>query len=114
MDELVEQIAAKTGLGSAVVRKAVGIIINFLGREGPPEKVQAIIDKLAGARALGDENAGASGGLLGVFNDLTAAGLGMAQVQVVAREFVTFAKVKAGEAEVNAVINAIPGLTQFI
>jgi len=114
MDELVEQIAAKTGLGPLVVRKAVGIIINFLGREGPPEKVQAIIDKLAGARALADENAGASGGLLGVFNDLTAAGLGMAQVQVVAREFVTFAKAKAGEAEVNAVIKAIPGLTQFI
>ena len=95
-------------------KKTIGIIINFLGREGPPEKVQAIIDKLAGARALADENAGASGGLLGVFNDLTAAGLGMAQVQVVAREFVNFAKAKVGEADVNVVINAIPGLSQFM
>ena len=114
MDELVDQIAAKTGLDRAVTRRAVGIIINFLGREGPADKVQALIDKLPGARGLADENAGASGGLLGVFNDLTAAGLGMAQVQVVASEFVAFAKAKIGEGEVNAVVNAIPGLSQFV
>lgn len=114
MDDLIEQIVAKTGLGPPTVRKAVGIIVNFLGREGPSEKVQPLIDRLPGARVLADQNAGASGGLLGVFNDLTAAGLGMAQVQVVAREFVTFAKAKGGEAEVNAVIKAIPGLSQFM
>ena len=109
MDELVEQIAAKSGVDRAVARKAVGIIINFLGREGPTDKVQALMDKLPGARALGAESGRTSGGLLGVFNDLTAAGLGMSDIQSVTREFVTFAKAKIGDREINAVIGAIPG-----
>ena len=114
MDELVDQIAAKTGLDRAVARNAIGIIVNFLGREGPSDKVQALMDKLPGVQALGAENARTGGGLLGVFNDLTAAGLGMSDIQAVTREFVAFAKAKIGDREIDAVIGAIPGLSQFV
>jgi hypothetical protein len=114
MDELFDEIAASTGLDRAVARKAVGIIIAFVGREAPPDTVAGLFDKLPGARALADENTGANGGLFGLLNDLTGAGLGMAEIQSTAMAFVTFAKTKAGEKEVDAVIAAIPSLGQFM
>jgi len=114
MDELVDQIVAATGLDRAAARKAVGIIIGFLNREGPADKVKELIDKLPGARALADENSGASGGLMGVFNDLTGAGLGFAEIQSVASAFISFARAKLGDREVDAVVRAVPGLASFI
>ena len=51
---------------------------------------------------------------MGVFNDLTAAGLGMGDIQGVARVFGVFAREKAGDAAVNDVVGAIPGLSQFV
>ena len=114
MDELVDQIAAGTGLDRAVAKKAVGIIVGFLGREGPADKVATMIDKLPGARALADENRRGSGGLLGVFNDLAGAGLGMTEIQAVASAFLAYAKTKIGEREVDDVVRGIPGLGQFI
>ena len=114
MDEIVDEIAAKTGVDRAVAKKAVGIIIAFLGREGPTGQVQALIDKLPGARGLADEYGGTGGGLFGVFNDLTAAGLGMGEVQSVTREFIALARARIGNREVDQVIGAIPGLGQFV
>lgn len=114
MDELVDQIAASTGLDRAVAKKAVGIIVGFLGREGPADEVNMMIDKLPGARALADVSGVGSGGLLGVFNDLAGAGLGMTEIQAVASAFLNFAKTKLGDQEVDAVVRGIPGLNQFI
>jgi hypothetical protein len=114
MDELVDQIAAKTGLDHAAARKAVGIIVSFLRREGPADKVDSMIDKLPGARALADESGAGSGGLLGVFNDLAGTGLGMTEIQAVASAFLNFAKAKLGDQEVDGVIRGIPGLNQFV
>jgi hypothetical protein len=114
MDELVDQIAAKTGLDHGAARKAIGIIVSFLRREGPADQVDKMIDKLPGARALADESGVRSGGLLGVFNDLAGAGLGMTDIQAVANAFLNFAKAKLGDQEVEGVIRGIPGLSQFI
>lgn len=114
MDEAVAEIAAKTGLDPAMVRKAIGIIVNFLAREGPPQQIQLMMDKLPGAKALADQFSGASGGLLGAFNDLTAAGLSMSETQQVATGFIGFARTRMGSADVDAVIRSIPGLSQFI
>lgn len=116
MDELVDQIARDTGLDRAVAGKAIGIIIGFLINEGPPGKVGAMIDRLPGARALAEANSsrGGGGGLLGVFNDLTGAGLGIADVQAVAGAFLAYARENVGKDEVDEVVAAIPGLGQFI
>jgi hypothetical protein len=114
MDELVDQISTATSLDPAIARKAIGIIVGFLRREGPADKVATMIDKLPGARVLADENGTGSGGLLGVFNDLAGAGLSMTEIQAVASSFLTFAKTKIGEREVDDVVRGIPGLGQFI
>ena len=114
MDELFAEIATTIGLDPAVARKAVGVIADFVRHEAPADTVAALFDKLPGARALADENAQGSGGLFGLLNDLTGAGLGMGEIQSVAIAFVAFAKAKAGAKDVDAVIAAIPALGQFM
>jgi len=114
MDQLIANIAASTGVDRGVAHKAVAIILGFLNREGPADKVGALIDGLPGARALADEAPAGGSGVMGVFNDLTQAGLGMGEVQQATREFVAFAKANVGEDTVNDVVRAIPGLNQFV
>ena len=52
MNELVARLVANVGVDQAAAEKSVGIILDFLRKEGPPDKVQALIDKLPGAEAL--------------------------------------------------------------
>lgn len=114
MDELVEQIAANTGVDAAVARRAVGIILKFLLVEGPGEKVQALIDKVPGAPDAVASAPEIGGGVMGVFNSLTAAGLGMGEIQGATQEFIAYAKSEIGADEVNEIVGSIPGLNQFI
>ena len=114
MDDLIAKIAANEDIDPAVARKAVAIIIAFLSREGPADQVKALFDKLPGARELAQEAAAGSSGIMGVFNDLTSAGLGFGGIQRVTRAFVTYARGRVGDGAVDTVIGAIPGLGQFI
>jgi hypothetical protein len=114
MEDLIADITNKTGLGRPTVEKALGIIINFLEREGPAGKVASMIDQLPGARQLAAVNPSQASGLFAVFGELSSAGLGMGEIQAIAGAFIAFAKAKRGEREVDAVIRAIPGVGQFI
>ena len=114
MDDIVDQIANQTGIEPSVAKKAVGIIVSFLSREGPQPQVQALIDGMPGARALADEYGGSGSGLMGVYGDLAGIGLGMGEIQSVTRSFVTLARARVGEDKVDAVVSAIPGLGQFV
>jgi len=114
MEELTARVAAQTGIDPDIARKAVIIILKFLLREGKPDKVAPLVDALPGAReAIGNGEGGASG-VMEVFSALTGVGLGMGQVQSVARAFVAYAREKAGAATVNEVVASIPGLGQFV
>ncbi len=113
MDEIVDQIAATSGVDPATTRQAIGVIIGFISHEGPADAINRVMDAIPGARSLGDEHA-AGGGLLGVFNDLTALGLGMAQIQTLTRAFIGACRAKIGDQAVDEVVNGIPGLAQFI
>jgi len=122
MNELVERLGANCGVDPPAAEKAVGIILDFLRKEGPPDKVQALMDKMPGAEALvaaaseGQSSGGmfGMGGIMGAANRLMAAGLSMGQVQSVTREVVAYAREKAGEDAVGEVVGAIPGLGQFV
>jgi hypothetical protein len=123
MDELIGRIVANVGVDRSIAEKAVGIILDFLSKEGPGEKVQALIDGMPGAEALvqaarSDEGAGGlggmMGGIMGVGSRLMAAGLGMGEIQGVTREIIAYAREKVGEDAVGEVVGAIPGLSQFI
>lgn len=123
MDELIARLVANVGVDQNAAEKAVGIIFEFLRKEGPPDKVQALLDRLPGAEQLmqaqeGLDSSGggmfAMGGIMGVGTKMMAAGLSMAQVQGLARETLTYAREQAGEDAVGEIVGAIPGLSQFI
>ena len=120
MDELIGRLAVKAGIDEAVAREAVGIILDFLRKEGPSEKAQALIDQIPGAEAViatSSNNGGLvrlmGGGLMALGTKLTALGLGMSQIQNVAREIFSFGRDTIGAKQMGAIITGTPGLSQF-
>lgn len=130
MEELINRIMAAAGIDQELATNAVGIILSFLKKEGPEDKMQLIFDALPGAADLvsARENAGSGGGLLsglgsmmggsmgamGALSELNSAGLDMGGVQSVVKELVSYAKEKAGDDVVDEVISQIPGLNQVV
>ena len=122
MDELVDRIVARVGVDRTVAEKSVGIIFDFLSKEGPTEKVHALLDRLPGAdAALAAARAndsggmfGGMGGIMGVGSRLMSAGLGMGEIQGVTRELMAYAREQAGDEAVSEIVRAVPGLSQFI
>ncbi len=132
MDELISRIASAAGISEDLARQAIGIILNFLDRDGPQDAVSQIVAALPGASDLMAEQGGGGGGLLGsiagklggslgggmgamaALNELTSAGLEMGEVQAVTRELVQAAREHAGTDVVDRVVDAIPGLGQVL
>lgn len=122
MDELVNRLVANVGIDKAAAVLAVGAILGFLQSEGPADKVRALIDRLPGAEAAIASASGAGGGMSSLFGGgivalggkLMGAGLGMGEIQAVARETLTYAREKAGSETVDDITRSIPGLGQFI
>jgi len=121
MDELIGRLVANVGVDKAAATTAVGIILQFLAKEGPADKVQQLIDKLPGAAAAiqnapEDSSSGGmfGGGVMAAGTRMMAAGLSMGQVQAVTRETINYAREKVGEDAVGEIVGAIPGLGQFV
>jgi hypothetical protein len=114
MDELIEQISSNTGVDPTTARRAIGIIFKFLLSEGKGDEVQELIKSLPGSQEAVAEAPDLGRGVMGAFNTLTSAGLGMGEIQGVTREFIAFAKAKVGEEPVREIIGSIPGLNQFV
>lgn len=120
MDELTGQLAAKAGIDNAVAEKTVGIILGFLRSEGPSDTVQALIDTIPGAEAAiaaANNASGLSrlmgGGLMAVGTRLMGLGLGIGQIQDIARELFRFGRDKIGADQMSEIISGTPGLSQF-
>lgn len=128
MDELISRIMAASGLDESLARKAVGIILAFLQKEGPQEEIGQLMAALPGAQELADSEGGAKGGLMGAIGglmgggggvmalggQLMGAGLSMGQIQSVSKEMFAVGREKAGEDTMGAIVGAIPGLGQFV
>jgi hypothetical protein len=123
MDELIDRLVATVGVDQATAKKALGIMLDFLGKEGPADKVQVLIDRLPGADsaiAAARENESSSGffggmgGVMGAGSRMMAAGLNMGQIQGLTRETLAYAREKAGEDVVADIVASIPGLSQFV
>jgi len=124
MDELIARLVADVGIDRATAEKAIGIIFEFLVKEGPADKVQPLLAKLPGAEAVmqkaasesdaGGAMAGAMGGVMGAGMRMMSAGLSMGQVQSVTRAVIAYTREKAGEDAVGEIVAAIPGLAQFV
>jgi hypothetical protein len=124
MDELIARLVADVGIDRATAEKAVGIILEFLVKEGPADKVQPLLTKLPGAEAVMQHAAtesdgaglmaGAMGGVMGAGMRMMSAGLSMGQVQSVTRAVIAYTREKAGEDAVGEIVAAVPGLSQFV
>lgn len=119
MDELTDRLVAKVGIDRITATLAIGAILGLLRSEGPTEKVQAIIDKMPGAEAAIASAGGGVGSLMGggvmaVGAKLMGAGLGMGQIQSIAREIIAFAREKIGSEAVDSIVESVPGVSQFI
>jgi hypothetical protein len=122
MDELIARLVANVGVDRVAGEKSVGIILDFLRKEGPADKVQALIDRLPGAEALLQAQQGADagggmfamGGIMGAGTKMMAAGLSMGQVQGITKEVIAYVREKSGEDAIGEIVGAIPGLSAFI
>ena len=120
MDELVERLVANVGVSRTAAEQSIGIILDFLKKEGPPDKVQALLDKLPGselylqAAEAGGGDSMFMSGVMGAGMRMMSAGLSMDQVQAVTRETIAYVREKAGEDAVGEIVSAVPGLGQFI
>ena len=121
MEELIGRLVANVGVDRTIAATAVGIILQFLMKEGPADKVKTLMNKLPGAQAAmqavpADENSGGmfGGGVMAAGTRMMAVGLGMGEVQAVTRETIAYVREKAGEDAVGEIVGAIPGLSQFV
>ena len=130
MEDLITRVSAAAGIEPNVAQKSIGIILNFLRKEGPSGAVAQVMQGLPGAQAAADAAAsdsgggglmgglagmmGGGGGLMALAGQLSAAGLGMGEMQAVGKELFAAAQEKAGPDAIGAIAGAIPGLSQFI
>ncbi|MBF9195291.1 DUF2267 domain-containing protein [Microvirga terrestris] len=126
MDELIARVTQKTGLDAATARKAIGIILGYLQKEGPSSEVNQLIAALPGAQdAIEEGKTGGSGGLMGMMGSmgggvmalggqLMGIGVSMGQMQPLGKELFTYGREKAGEDVMGPIVGSIPGLSQFV
>ena len=128
MEEILARITQKTGLDAATAQKAIGIILAYLKKEGPPAEVNRLLAAMPGSEDViaqsGDGGPGGlMGGLMGMMGgggvmalgtQLMGAGVGMGQMEPLGRELFNYGREKAGEDTMGAIVGAIPGLSQFV
>ena len=122
MDELIGRIVTNVGIERPVAERAVGIIFDFLATEGPADKVPRLLERLPGASEAvaaaraetGGGVLGGMGGIMGVGSRLMSAGLNMGEIRGVTRELLSYAREKDGDEDLDGVIDAIPGLRNFV
>ncbi len=126
MQELLDRIAAETGLGPDKARDAVGHILAYIKTESTDPSAAAMIDATPGGNeaiaavggdageAAGDGMfGGGGGGIMALGSKLMGLGLDMNGMKTVGTELVAFAREHAGAEAVDRVIATTPGLSQF-
>jgi hypothetical protein len=117
MDELLDRLVGKVGVDRDVAEKVVGIILAFLLKEGPSDKVQTLINQVPGAEVAVNTAASEGfgmGGIMGVGSKLMAAGLGFDQMRDATHELIDFARQKIGPQTVGEIVKSVPGIGQFV
>ena len=127
MEELISRVTKATGLDAAVAEKAIGIILAYLQKEGPPAEVNQLLAAMPGAEQVaaqaGDGGPGATGGgfmgmmgggVMALGGKLMGAGVSMGQMQPLGRELFAYGREKAGEDVMGPIVGSIPGLSQFV
>src|SRR5688572_19526527 len=98
MEELLARVTNATGLDPQTATKAIGIILAFLKKEGPPGEVDQLLAAMPGSEQViaqsGDGGPGGlvggmmgmGGGVMALGGQLMGAGVSMGQMQPLGRE----------------------------
>jgi hypothetical protein len=124
MNEAISKLSTTTGIDETTTRKAAGVILSFLKKEGPPEAVQKLMSSFPEADALMSEAEGSGGalgsmmgamggGIMAVGAKLMGLGLSMPQVQQFSRAVFVLGRQYAGEETMSQLVAEVPGLSQF-
>ena len=136
MEQIIARIVGAVGVDEGVAKQAVGVMLNFLMKEGDAGVVGQMVSKIPGADDLlaehtADEGGsgggglggmmggiagavGGGGGIMGLAGQLQGLGLDMGEIQGMAKEFAAGAREQAGDDVVDAVAAQVPGLDQFM
>lgn len=127
MEELIARVTRATGLDAQTAQQAIGIILSFLKKEGPPDEVNKLLAAMPGSEDVvaqsGDGGPGGlmgglmgamGGGVMALGQKLMGAGVGMGQMQPLGRELFAFGREKAGEDVMGEIVGSIPGMGQFV
>lgn len=127
MDELLDRVTRATGLEVSVATKAIGIILAFLKKEGPPAEIERLLSAIPGsgtalsqaegggaAQGLAGSVSGMGGGVMALGAQLMGAGVSVGQMQPLGRELFAYGREKAGEDVMGQIVGSIPGLSQFV
>ncbi len=52
MSELIDRVVSDVGIDRGVAEKAIGIILDFLSKEGPADRVQSLLGAAAGSSGV--------------------------------------------------------------
>ena len=126
MEELLARVTRSTGLDPATATTAIGLILDFLKKEGPPNEVNQLLAAMPGSEQVvaqsGDGGPGTAtggfmgmgGGVMALGQQLMSAGVSMGQMQPLGRELFAYGREKAGEDVMGAIVGSVPGLNQFV
>lgn len=121
MDELLARLQQKAGIGPEAGRKAVQAVLSYLDKNAPAPQMAKLYAAVPGSKELAAEKKGGGGlfgmlggGLMGVYSQLTAAGLSTTQMQQAGGEILAFAREKLGDATVDDIANSVPALRQLL
>jgi hypothetical protein len=121
MEELLARVTKVTGLDPETASKAIGLILGFLKKEGPPEEVNQLLAAMPGAEEVvaqsGDGGPGGliggmmgmGGGVMALGTKLMGAGVSVGQMQPLGRELFAYGREKAGEDVMGRSSDRSPG-----
>jgi hypothetical protein len=134
--DIVGQVATRLGLDQATAEKTVGTILSVIDHEAEGTQVEALFDKLAGARELAqrydvmaaDPSSGGgglmdmlgsalgekAGALLKGISRLKESGLTVEQVEQAGEQFFQQAKAAAGPDLVKEITDSVPGMASHL
>jgi hypothetical protein len=123
MQELIDGIAASSGIPAEKVEAALGVMFNLIKTQGNPNKVQELFQKIPGAEELTSRHGGGltgllAGGMMGgplaAISKLQALGLSTVQMKQVGTAGLAHARAKAGDDLVRQCASNIPGIGGFL
>lgn len=130
MSELVTRVSDNVGIEPDKAEKAIGMMLGFLQREADAGPVARMIEAVPGAPDLvarfnGEGTGGGGilgkvlsavggGGVMALGQQLMSQGLSMGEITGLAKETLAYAREHAGDETVDAVIDSVPGLRQFV